>query len=209
MLAALVFVFVLSHAFRTVTGIAAEPLADEFNASAQALGAIAGSFHLAFALAQPAVGISLDRYGPRSTVLVAFVVALIGGAVSALAQRVDVLILGQCLLGLGCAPALLVAMLLVARRYRSERFASLSGIILATGGVGMLMTGTLLAWVIEVWSWRHSAGSQCSGSWKKSRTSMGRKTSPSEPNRAAWGRLLRNRIRLASAVLVLSLMRPS
>ncbi|MGZ2259979.1 MFS transporter [Roseobacter sp. A03A-229] len=154
MLAALVFVFVLSHAFRTVTGIAAEPLADEFNASAQALGAIAGSFHLAFALAQPAVGISLDRYGPRSTVLVAFVVALIGGAVSAMAHRVDVLILGQCLLGIGCAPALLAAMVLVSRRYPPERFASLSGIILATGGVGMLMTGTPLAWVIEVWSWR-------------------------------------------------------
>lgn len=133
MLAALVFVFVLSHAFRTVTGIAAEPLAADFNASAQALGAIAGSFHLAFALAQPAVGISLDRYGPGTTVLVAFVIALLGGVVSATAHRVDMLILGQSLLGIGCAPALLAAMVLVSRRYPPEKFASLSGIILAMG----------------------------------------------------------------------------
>ncbi|GAB5471316.1 MAG: MFS transporter [Rhodospirillales bacterium] len=158
MLAALVFVFILSHAFRTVSGIAAEPLAVEFNASVEALGAIAGSFHLAFALAQPAVGLSLDRYGPRTTVLVAFVVALIGGIVSATAHRVDMLILGQCLLGIGCAPALLAAMVLVSRRYPPERFAYLSGIILATGGVGMLMTGTPLAWVIDIWSWRFGFG---------------------------------------------------
>ncbi len=124
MLTALVFVFILSHAFRTVTGIAAEPLAIEFDASPQALGAIAGSFHLAFALA----------------------------------HRVDMLIFGQCLLGVGCAPALLAAMVLVSRRYPLERFASLSGLILATGGVGMLMTGTPLAWVIEVWSWRAGFG---------------------------------------------------
>lgn len=158
MLATLVFVFILSHAFRTVTGIAAEPLAFEFNASAQALGAIAGSFHLAFALAQPAVGISLDRYGSRTTVLVAFAIALIGGVLSATAHRVDVLILGQCLLGVGCAPALLAAMVLLSRRYPPQKFASLSGVILASGGIGMLLTGTPLAWVIEVWSWRVGFG---------------------------------------------------
>lgn len=158
MLAALVFVFILSHAFRTVTGIAAEPLAAEFDASAQTLGLIAGSFHLAFALAQPAVGISLDRYGPRTTVLVAFLIALIGGIISATAHRLDALILGQCLLGIGCAPALLAAMVLISKRYPIEMFARLSGIVLATGGIGMLMTGTPLAWVIDIWSWRVGFG---------------------------------------------------
>lgn len=158
MLAALIYVFILSHAFRTVTGIAVEPLAAEFDASTHALGAIAGSFQLAFALAQPAVGISLDRFGPKTTVLVVFVLALTGGVTSASAHDVRILILGQCLLGIGCAPELLAAMVLVSRRYPPERFASLSGVILATGGVGMLMTGTPLTWVIEAWSWRAGFG---------------------------------------------------
>lgn len=158
MLAALVFVFILSHAFRTVVGVSADPITVEFNASALALGAVAGSFHLAFAFAQPAVGVGLDRYGPKNTVLVAFVIALLGGVISAMAHRVDMLILGQCLLGIGCAPALLAAMVLISRRYPPERFAALSGIILAAGGVGMLLTATPLTWIIEIWSWRVGFG---------------------------------------------------
>ena len=153
MLAALVAVFILSHAFRTAVTIAANPLAAEFGASAQALGAVAGAFHLAFALAQPAVGVALDRHGPRR-VVVAFVLAMAGGVVSATANGLEVLVMGQWLIGFGCAPALLAAMVFISRRYPADRFASVSGIVLAVGGVGMLITGTPLAWVIESWSWR-------------------------------------------------------
>ena len=157
MLAALVAVFILSHAFRTVVTITANPLAAEFGASAQALGAAAGAaagaFHLAFALAQPVVGVALDRHGPRR-VVVAFVLAVAGGAVSASANGLAMLVVGQWLIGFGCAPALLAAMIFISRRYPADRFASISGMVLAVGGVGMLITGTPVAWVIGNWSWR-------------------------------------------------------
>lgn len=154
MLGALTMVFVLSHAFRTMVAVAADPLAADLDASASALGAIAGAFHFAFAIAQPAVGVALDRYGAKRTVVVAFVLSMVGSAVSATAPNVAVLIAGQWLIGFGCAPALLAAMVFISQRYRSERFASLSGIVLSVGGAGMLMTGTPLAWVIDTWSWR-------------------------------------------------------
>src|SRR5690606_22715373 len=41
-----------------------------------------------------------------------------------------------------------------ARQFPAERFAAVSGTVLAIGGVGMLLTGTPLAWLIETWSWR-------------------------------------------------------
>jgi MFS family permease len=154
MLAALTATFVLSHAFRTVVAVMAGPLAAELNASKQALGTVAGAFHLAFALAQPVVGVALDRFGPRRTVLVGFVLALAGSAVSAGARSLDVLILGQWLIGFGCAPALLATMVFIARRYPAQRFAPLSGVVFAVGGLGMLLTGTPLAWAIEWGSWR-------------------------------------------------------
>lgn len=154
MLAALVAVFIMSHAFRTVVGIIAGPLTTDLDASAQGLGAAAGAFHLAFAVAQPAVGIALDRYGPRRTILVAFVLALAGSAVSASADSMAMLVVGQWLIGFGCAPALLAALVFISRHYPAERFASLSGVVLAVGGLGMLITGTPLAWVVEYGSWR-------------------------------------------------------
>lgn len=154
MLAALVSVFVLSHAFRTVVAIAADPITAEFGASKQALGTVAAAFHLAFALAQPAVGVALDRYGPRRTVVAAFVLAVVGSLLCATASGIVPLVIGQGLVGLGCAPALLAAMVFIARRYPADRFTPLSGIVLAVGGCGMLITSTPLAWVIEAWSWR-------------------------------------------------------
>ena len=154
MLAALTMIFVLSHAFRTTIAIAADPIALEFSAKASALAAVAGGFHLAFAAAQPVVGVALDRYGPKPTIAVAFVLSILGCAVSAMAPNIAILILGQWLIGFGCAPALLAAMVFISRRYEAGRFAALSGLVLSVGGAGMLLTGTPLAWIIEFGSWR-------------------------------------------------------
>jgi predicted MFS family arabinose efflux permease len=154
MLAVLTAVFALSHAFRTVVAILAGGLTDEFDATPQSIGSVAASFHIAFALAQPVVGVALDRHGPRRTVLVAFVLAVLGSALSAAATSLPLLMAGQWLIGFGCAPALLAAMVFITRRCPDERFAALSGQVFTLGGLGMLITATPLAWVVEHSSWR-------------------------------------------------------
>lgn len=154
MLTALVLVFSMSHAFRTVAAIMATPLQSDLGLSTRALGFFSGSFHLAFAAVQPAVGVALDRWGPRRTVLVAFAVSLLGSLVSAIASDVAMLVTGQVLIGIGCAPALLAAMVFITRRYPRDEFARRSGYVLGLGGLGMLITTTPLAWVIDHGSWR-------------------------------------------------------
>jgi predicted MFS family arabinose efflux permease len=154
MLTALGTVFALSHAFRTVTTIIAAPLRADLGASPQALGVVAGAFNLSFAALQVPAGVALDRYGPRRTVAMAFVAVVLGAIVSALAPTLSVLVAGQLVIGAGCAPAWLATLVFIAQRYPAERFSRLSGSMLAFGGVGMMLTGTPLAWVIETWSWR-------------------------------------------------------
>jgi MFS family permease len=154
MLTALGTMFALSHAFRTVATIMAAPLRADLDASPQDLGLVAGAFHLSFGALQVPVGVALDRYGPRRTVAVTFVAVVLGAVVSALAPTVAVLVAGQLVIGAGCAPALLAAMVFIAQRYPPERFARLSGWVLAFGGLGMMLTGTPLAWVVGAWSWR-------------------------------------------------------
>jgi predicted MFS family arabinose efflux permease len=154
MLAALIAVFALSFAFRTTVTLAAKQLEEAFGISTQTLASVAAVFHICFALAQPVVGIALDRYGPRRTVIIAFALAVFGCILSASAGHLEVLILGQALIGTGCSPALLAAMVFITRRYPADQFATLSGLVMALGGIGMLITGTPLAWVVETWSWR-------------------------------------------------------
>lgn len=154
MLAALCAAVVLSNAFRTVATVMAGALQAEFGATPQQLGLFAGAFHLSFGLAQLFVGVALDLYGTRLTVAVAWLLALAGVLVSILAPNLTVLIIGQFLIGIGCAPAFLATLVFVANAWPPQRFAAMSGLVLAIGGIGMLITGTPLAWVIEHGSWR-------------------------------------------------------
>ena len=154
MLFALTTAFALSQAWRTVAAIMAAPLQADFHLSAQALGLFAGAFHFAFGVMQLFMGIGIDLHGVRRTVLVAFPVAIVGSVVSSMASSFHMLLLGQILIGMGCAPAFLVCTVFISRHFPAGRFAAVSGITLGLGGIGMLVTGTPLAWLIEATSWR-------------------------------------------------------
>lgn len=154
MLLALVSGFALSQAFRTVTSLMATGLRAEFGLSAQALGVFAGAFAFAFGAMQLFMGIGIDLFGVRRTLLVAFPLAILGAALSATAPSYGVVLLGQMLIGVGCAPAFLVCTVFIARYFPPHRFAMVSGVAMGVGGLGMLFTGTPLAWLIEQSSWR-------------------------------------------------------
>ena len=154
MLFALTTAFALSQAYRTVATIMAAPLQADFQLDAQALGLFAGAFHFSFGAMQLFMGIGIDLHGVRRTVLTAFPVAIAGSAVSALATSYPLLVAGQVLIGMGCAPAFLVCTVFIARQFPADRFAAVSGLALGLGGVGMLLTSTPLAWLIEASSWR-------------------------------------------------------
>ena len=158
MLLALVTGFALSQAFRTITAIMATGLRAEFGLSAQALGVFAGAFAFAFGTMQLFMGIGIDLYGVRRTLLVAFPLAIAGSVLSALAPGYGAVLLGQVLIGVGCAPAFLVCTVFIARYFAPSRFAAVSGAAMGVGGLGMLFTGTPLAWLVEQSSWRWGFG---------------------------------------------------
>ncbi|RYF43044.1 MAG: MFS transporter [Comamonadaceae bacterium] len=154
MLLALTTAFALSQSYRSVAALMAAPLQNDFGLSAQALGLFAGAFHFAFGAMQLFMGIGIDLHGVRRTVLTAFPLAIAGSAVAAMATSYAMLVTGQMLIGIGCAPAFLVCTVFIARNMPANRFAAISGITLGLGGIGMLLTGTPLAWLIEASSWR-------------------------------------------------------
>lgn len=154
MLLALATAFAMSQAFRTVTAILATPLQAEFRLSPQQLGAFASAFHFAFGAMQLVVGIGIDLQGVRRTILAGFPLAIAGAVLCAIARSYGALVAGQVLIGVGCAPAFLACTVFISRQFAPERFAAVSGAVLSLGGLGLLATGTPLAWLIEATSWR-------------------------------------------------------
>ena len=153
-LALLTFAFALSNAFRTVPTIAASGVAADLQAGPTGLALFGGAFHWGFALMQIPVGIALDMFGPRRTVITLSWAAVAGGIICTLAPNMTVLFLGQALVGIGCAPALMAAMVFTSQHWPVRSFAGISGVVLAAGSGGMLLTGTPLAWLIAETSWR-------------------------------------------------------
>jgi predicted MFS family arabinose efflux permease len=154
MLLVLISGFSLSQAFRTAASIMAPPLQHEFALTPQQLGLFAAAFHFSFASLQLFMGMGIDVYGPRRTIVAVFPLAIVGSLVTAGAHGYGMLIVGQVLTGIGCAPAFLVCTVFVSRRFPIERYAAVNGAALGIGSIGLLLTGTPLAWVIEQFSWR-------------------------------------------------------
>ena len=146
--------FALSQAYRTVTSIIATGLQADFGISPDSLGAFAGFFGLSFGVAQLLMGIGMDLYGLRRTVLTAFPLAAAGAALSAAAPSYGWLMLGQLLIGVGCSPAFLASTVFVARHFPAQRFAFFSGLGMGIGGLGLIFTGTPLAFMVQHGGWR-------------------------------------------------------
>lgn len=154
MLLALICGLAMSQALRTVPAIVAPALRNDFGLTPQQLGLFGSVFHFAFAGLQLVVGLGMDLWGPRRTVLVVSPLMVAGALLAAWAPGFGVLLFGQMLMGIGCAPAFMACNVFIARHFPPERFAMVSGITLGIGSIGLLMTGTPLAWVIEASSWR-------------------------------------------------------
>ncbi|MBL0420115.1 MFS transporter [Ramlibacter sp. AW1] len=150
--------FAMSQAFRTLAAIVAPPLQQSLGLTPGQLGVFAGVFHLAFGSLQIVTGVGIDIWGARRTMLAVFPLAVVGALVAAGANGYGQLVLGQALIGVGCAPAFVVCTVFIARRFPAERFAAVSGAVLGLGSVGMLLTGTPVAWLVAGTSWRAAYG---------------------------------------------------
>ncbi|MBS0509105.1 MAG: MFS transporter [Proteobacteria bacterium] len=196
MLLALLSGFALSQSYRTVTAIVAQGLQHDFGLSVQSLGTFAGLFGLSFGVAQLLMGIAMDRYGLRPTVLASAPLSVAGAALSALAPSHGWLMAGQLLIGVGCSPAFLACTLFIARHFASERFAFFSGLSMGLGGLGLLFTGTPMAWVVQHWGWRWGFGllaGLSALSWLLIFALVHEPTLPDAPQRPqeGWGQALR------------------
>ncbi|MCK8785296.1 MFS transporter [Roseomonas sp. NAR14] len=153
-LLALTLGHVLSNAVRTMPAIAADVLARDLGVTQQGLAAIVGVFPLAFALASLPAGVALDRYGVRRVGLGLVAIITLGAALAALATGPWSMLLAQVVLGTGCSGVLVTPMTLAARTVAPRQLGLWSGIVLAVGNCGMLLSASPMAWLVEAAGWR-------------------------------------------------------
>ena len=109
-----------------------------------------------YALEQPLVGYLSDVLGPRRVVGFWSLAAALGCVLFGLAPTIGWATVGRGLIGFGVGGVYVPAMKAFAQWFREKEFATMTGLLLASGNLGAIVATTPLAWVASLWGWRSS-----------------------------------------------------
>lgn len=153
-LLALAFGHMLSTLLRTIPALSLDLMAADFATPPQTLASLTSIYHFAFAASQIPVGAAMDRFGIRPVSLSLLAGTVVGAAASGFATGPEAFLMGQFTLGVATSGMLMCPMTLAAKSVSAARFGLWSGMILSVGNIGMLISSSPLAWVIENYGWR-------------------------------------------------------
>lgn len=146
--------YYLSYLLRTVNAVIAPELTRELGISAADLGLLTSAYFFAFALAQLAIGIGLDRFGARRVETVLLLFAGAGCLIFAFGHSLGALALGRALIGLGVSACLMAALKSLFQWFPPQRQASMTGSIMTAGGLGALSASLPLEAALPLVGWR-------------------------------------------------------
>ena len=146
--------YFLSYLFRTVNAVLGPVIARELQLGDNALGLLTSTYFLAFGAAQLPLGMLLDRYGPRRVEAGLLLVAAAGATVFALSDALGGLAIGRALIGLGVSACLMASFKAFVQWFPPERQASLTGWVMASGGLGALAASKPLEMTLAIAGWR-------------------------------------------------------
>jgi MFS family permease len=144
----------LSTLLRTIPAVSLDLMAADFKTPPQTLASLTSIYHFAFAASQIPVGAAMDRFGVRPVALSLLIGTIVGALASGLATGPESFLFGQFLLGVATSGMLMCPMTLAAKQLSPARFGLWSGLILSIGNIGMLLSSSPLAFVVERWGWR-------------------------------------------------------
>ncbi len=122
------------------------------------------AFFAGFAAMQVPVGLLFDRFGCRLPMTALAICGAAGSAMIATTRSFAQALLGQGLLGIGCAPALMGIYYHYGQVLPWEKAARVATTIVAIGSLGALVSAMPLELLVSTVGWRYAvASSACSG----------------------------------------------
>lgn len=142
--------YFVSYVFRGVNLGFAPFVTHELGLSAADLGLLTSLYFLGFAGAQIPAGVLLDHYGPRRVTA--------GTLLFAAAHGLGTMMAGRLLIGIGVSVCLGAAFKALAQHFPVGRLPLVNGLVMAVGGLGGVVVGSPLAWLLDWTSWRAICG---------------------------------------------------
>lgn len=146
--------YFLSALLRAVTATLAPVFSVELGVGAADLGLLAGAYFLGFAAMQLPLGAALDHHGPKRTLLVMMVMAVVGCGAFALANSLTTLVAARLLIGVGVAACLMAPLTCYRRLFDASAQLRANSWMLMTGSLGMVASTLPVQWLLPLLGWR-------------------------------------------------------
>lgn len=148
------FGYLLVFFHRVAPAVVAIDMMNDLKAGAVLMGLLASGYFYPYAIMQLPTGILSDSWGPRKTITLFFLVASIGSVILGLSLDISSAILGRVLVGLGASTLYVCALKILSQWYKGEEFATMTGFLIAIGGIGLLVSTIPLALLSNAVGWR-------------------------------------------------------
>jgi len=148
--------YILVYFHRLSPSIVAEELRKAFQTTGATLGLLGSAYFYPYAAMQLPAGLLSDSLGPRKIIAIFLLIACVGSVIFGLSPNVSTAILGRGLVGVGISMLFVPSLKVLAEWFGQKEYALAVGILMATGGVGVLSAATPLAFLNEWFGWRRA-----------------------------------------------------
>lgn len=152
----LAFGYVLVFFHRLCPAVVATDMMADLHAGGTLIGFLSSAYFYPYALMQLPTGLLSDSWGPRKTITLFLAAACIGSILLGLAPSPSWAIVGRVLAGLGVSTLFVCTLKILAEWYGLREFVTMTGILMAMGGIGSLSAATPMAIVSSWLGWRLS-----------------------------------------------------
>ncbi|MBN1785523.1 MAG: MFS transporter [Candidatus Methanofastidiosa archaeon] len=148
----LVYILVFFH--RNATAVVAIDMMQDLNAEAVLLGLLAGGYFYSYAFMQLPTGLLSDSWGVRKTIAFTTLIAGVGSIVFGMSTNIGMAVMGRVIVGIGVSTVYVCALKFISQWYKKDEFATMNGVLVALGGIGLLISTMPLAYLSELLGWR-------------------------------------------------------
>ena len=152
--AAVSVLFGLSMFYRSSIAVLTMDLMRDVPMDMGALGLVSAAFFYTYALLQIPGGLLLDRFSPAKVMAAFYFSALAGVILFSIADLPGVMVLGRLLMGAGMACGFIGALKIISLQFPPDRFATLSGVVVSVGNMGIVVATTPLVLWAQGLGWR-------------------------------------------------------
>ena len=146
--------YLLVFFHRVAPAVVALDMMSDLKAGAILIGFLASGYFYPYAIMQLPTGILSDSWGPRKTITLFFLIAAVGSVILGLSMDISSAIFGRVLVGLGASTLYVCALKILSQWYKGEEFATMTGFLIAIGGIGLLVSTIPLALISNAVGWR-------------------------------------------------------